>query len=70
VPTPAIVAPIEFTMALTDYEALGGHMAYVRPLAQVLATGSWHADGAPTQRRFIGNAAGNPWPAGQGPLLG
>jgi hypothetical protein len=29
VPTPAIVAPIEFTMKLKDYELLGGHMAQV-----------------------------------------
>ncbi len=53
VPTPAIVAPIEFSMRLADYQALGGHMDYVRPLAQVLATGAWHHDGAPTARRFI-----------------
>jgi hypothetical protein len=26
VPTPALVAPIEFTMRLADYERLGGHM--------------------------------------------
>ena len=62
VPTPAIVAPIEFTLRLADYQALGGHMAYVRPLAQVLATGGWHADGAPAARRFIAPVAGNPWP--------
>ena len=62
VPTPAIVAPIEFTLRLDDYQALGGHMAYVRPLAQVLATGGWHADGAPTARRFIAPVTGNPWP--------
>ncbi|MDE2361506.1 MAG: 6-hydroxynicotinate reductase [Hyphomicrobiales bacterium] len=36
VPTPAIVAPIEFTMKLTDYAALGGHVDHVRPLADVL----------------------------------
>lgn len=70
VPTPAIVAPIEFSMALADYQALGGHMAYVRPLAQVLATGAWHHDGAPTARRFIEAAPGNPWPLGQPPMLG
>jgi 6-hydroxynicotinate reductase len=29
VPTPALVAPIEFTMRLADYEALGGYMACV-----------------------------------------
>ncbi len=70
VPTPAIVAPIEFSMTLDDYRALGGHMAYVRPLAHVLATGSWHADGAPQGRRFVAPAPGNPWPLGQAPLLG
>ena len=70
VPTPAIVAPIEFSLRLDDYQALGGHMAYVRPLAQVLASGGWHADGAPTARRFVGAAAGNAWPLGQPPWLG
>jgi hypothetical protein len=70
VPTPAIVAPIEFTMRLDDYRALGGHMDFVRPLAQVLASGAWHHDGAPTARRFVPTVAANPWPIGQGPLLG
>jgi 6-hydroxynicotinate reductase len=36
VPTPALVAPIEFTMRLSDYAALGGHMHAVRPLAEVV----------------------------------
>ncbi len=36
VPTPALVAPIEFTMRLEDYAALGGHMDAVRPVAEVL----------------------------------
>ena len=36
VPTPAIVAPIEFTMHLSDYAALGGYMERVRPLQDVL----------------------------------
>jgi hypothetical protein len=35
VPTPALVAPIEFTMRLSDYAALGGHMDHVRPLASL-----------------------------------
>ncbi len=35
VPTPALVAPIEFTLRLDDYAALGGHMDYVRPLASL-----------------------------------
>ena len=32
VPTPAIVAPIEFTVSLSDYEALGGHMESIVPV--------------------------------------
>jgi hypothetical protein len=35
VPTPALVAPIEFTMRLSDYAALGGHMEAVRPLSSL-----------------------------------
>ena len=37
VPTPALVAPIEFTMRRDDYARLGGHMDQLRPLAEVLA---------------------------------
>lgn len=36
VPTPALVAPIEFTMRRSDYETLGGHMNNVQPLEDVL----------------------------------
>lgn len=32
VPTPALVAPIEFTMRLSDYANLGGHMDNVQPI--------------------------------------
>ncbi len=70
VPTPAIVAPIEFSMTLADYRALGGHMDHVRSLDDVLARGAWHNDGAPTARRFEPLPAANPWPLGQPPLLG
>ncbi|MGQ0662061.1 MAG: 6-hydroxynicotinate reductase [Pseudomonadota bacterium] len=35
VPTPAIVGPLEFTLRLDDYRALGGHMDTVRPLASL-----------------------------------
>ena len=70
VPTPAIVAPIEFSMTLADYRALGGHMAHVRSLDDALARGAWHSDGAPTARRFEALPAANPWPLGQPPLLG
>jgi hypothetical protein len=70
VPTPAIVAPIEFTMRLEDYQALGGHMEYVRPLSSVLASGAWHNEGAPTQRKWLRQPAVNVWPAAVGPMLG
>jgi hypothetical protein len=70
VPTPALVAPIEFSMRLADYQALGGHMDYVRPLAEVLARGAWHSDGAPQGRRHLAPPAANPWPLGQPPMLG
>jgi hypothetical protein len=49
VPTPAIVGPIEFTMRLEDYRALGGHMGSVRPLESIKARGTlqltgWRSD--------------------------
>ena len=70
VPTPAIVAPIEFSMRLDEYRALGGHMDYVRSLPDALAAGAWHDDGAPTGRRFEALASANPWPLGRPPQLG
>ena len=36
VPTPALVAPIEFTLPRDQYAALGGHTDHIRPLAEVL----------------------------------
>ena len=39
VPTPAIVAPLEFTMSRADYRALGGHDGSVRALKDVLEFG-------------------------------
>ena len=45
VPTPAIVAPIEFTMRLEDYRDLGGHMGSVRPVEEVMA--QLHRTGPP-----------------------
>lgn len=35
VPTPALVAPIEFTLRVSDYEALGGYMEHIRPVAGI-----------------------------------
>jgi hypothetical protein len=55
VPTPALVGPIEFTMRLEDYRALGGHMDDLRDLGVVGEKGAvqvtrWRPD--------------NPWPFG------
>ena len=55
VPTPALVAPIEFTLSLAMYEELGGHREHVLPLSEIIAqyqdvalTSPWPMD--------------NPWP--------
>lgn len=39
VPTPALVAPLEFTVARQEYARLGGHDASIRELSDVLETG-------------------------------
>ncbi|QCK86516.1 6-hydroxynicotinate reductase [Phreatobacter aquaticus] len=59
VPTPAIVAPIEFTVPKALYEQLGGHMSDVVSIADVLR------EVAPSARidRWTD---GNPWPFGEG----
>ena len=59
VPTPAIVSPIEFTMRLADYQALGGHMGRVRRIEELLAQGEY---------KFVDAAPGNPWPLVPGAL--
>ena len=69
VPTPALIAPIEFSLRLADYQRLGGHMAYVRSLEDTLRHGAWHGDGAP-QARTSATLGANPWPLGQPPMLG
>ncbi|MCZ6552615.1 MAG: 6-hydroxynicotinate reductase [SAR324 cluster bacterium] len=53
VPTPAIVAPIEFTMALEDYRLMGGYVDNVVQLSDVVSrpgvrATQWHEE--------------NPWP--------
>lgn len=35
VPTPALVAPIEFTLRVSDYKTLGGHVAQIKPLDEI-----------------------------------
>ena len=56
VPTPALVAPIEFTLRLDDYERLGGHMGEVRRLSE--------ARGMAPERRSVQPHGENPWPFG------
>jgi hypothetical protein len=36
VPTPALVAPIEFTLRREDYGTLGGHMEHIKPVRDVV----------------------------------
>jgi hypothetical protein len=48
------VAPIEFTLRLSDYETLGGYMDAVRPLSSLQ---EWSASRA-------SSLAGSPWPLG------
>ncbi|MFT4725567.1 MAG: hypothetical protein ACI9UN_000062 [Granulosicoccus sp.] len=35
VPTPALVAPIEFTLRRSDYEKMGGHIDHIRTIADI-----------------------------------
>jgi hypothetical protein len=53
VPTPALVAPIEFTLTLCDYASLGGHLDFVQPLS-ALSRGE--------MRRTMPHRRDNPWP--------
>lgn len=53
VPTPALVAPIEFTLRLEDYRALGGHMDSVVRLEQVMDS---------AHRSAVRWDPENPWP--------
>jgi hypothetical protein len=53
VPTPALVAPIEFTLKLQDYAGLGGYMDHVRSLASMATDES---------RRRVSARTDNPWP--------
>jgi hypothetical protein len=46
VPTPALVAPLEFTVSRDDYEALGGHADAVRDLSDVMEKGGEYGSAA------------------------
>jgi len=54
VPTPALVAPIEFTLKKSDYATLGGHMDYIRSLEEVMREKD--------RQRQLTSLPDNPWP--------
>ena len=58
VPTPAPVAPIEFTMRREHYGALGGYEAEIRSVDDVLAKGGEYFN----DRRESPAPRGSPWP--------
>jgi hypothetical protein len=58
VPTPALVAPIEFTLPLAGYAAMGGHMHRVRPLASLREE---------ARLKAIAWDEANPWPLERAP---
>jgi hypothetical protein len=53
VPTPALVAPIEFTMRLDDYRAMGGHIDAVISLKDLLSQ---------ARIKVVQSDPRNPWP--------
>src|SRR6202049_1335608 len=57
VPTPALVAPIEFTLKLSDYATLGGYMDHVRPLSSITSINRDEES-----RRRLAARPDNPWP--------
>ena len=54
VPTPALVAPLEFTLPREAYLAMGGHEEMIRTLDQSMDEGGEY----PTEARV------EPWPKG------
>jgi hypothetical protein len=63
VPTPALVAPIEFTMNRSDYEALGGHMDHIISVQDaVKGVVGRQNDHALKGQRKVEQVSSNPWP--------
>ncbi|RUX48374.1 6-hydroxynicotinate reductase, partial [Mesorhizobium sp. M7A.F.Ca.US.014.04.1.1] len=58
VPTPALVAPIEFTLRRDDYVRLGGDEAEIRSVEDIVAKGGEYLN----PRRGTGAETNNPWP--------
>jgi 6-hydroxynicotinate reductase len=63
VPTPALVAPIEFTVRREDYQALGGHMDHVIPIADaVKGRVGPQNDHILSGQTSVAHRSENPWP--------
>jgi hypothetical protein len=58
VPTPALVAPLEFTMALDEYRRLGGHVDAIRSVGDVLQGGGEYGG---LNRGIPPEGGDNPW---------
>ncbi len=58
VPTPALVAPLEFTMPKAEYTRLGGHVGNLRSVADILASGGEYGKG---NRGISANPGDLPW---------
>ena len=50
VPTPALVAPIEFTLRVSDYSALGGHLDHMRSVDDINAGEARHVPQNPNAK--------------------
>jgi len=61
VPTPALVAPIEFTLKFSDYASLGGYVDHVRSLESILSD---------ERRHHLAAQDNNPWPLVSGKRRG
>jgi len=68
VPTPALVAPIEFTVSRDDYEKMGGHMDCIVPIDKAVEENRGKQDDHLLNgQRTVANHVDNPWPVGKEP---
>ncbi|WP_022703661.1 hypothetical protein [Pseudorhodobacter ferrugineus] len=54
VPTPALVAPLEFTLSRAEYLALGGHAGAIKSLAEMMRDGGEY----PTEAKLVPHTGG------------
>ncbi len=63
VPTPALVAPVEFSMRREDYEALGGHAEHITAVQEIMSgTVPSQNDHVLAGRQHLQNPNSNLWP--------